>query len=516
MIDWIKSLLDSKSDDPRPSVADQKLLAELNDQLKECEALYRAGAYLCTKTCPERIDRDPESFRELMLDLHRGLLVKVFFEIARCDRKWHAAEREAALILLNHVWGVDVTKDNLARVLRNVADLEKTLEWKSLLGPFVRFPPLNDQVPELHSNIIRIANLVAKADGKVLPSEVRGLRSIESAIEAVLDRRDTDATSRQIRVALAGQEATQIAKTKKAGRRAKRRVASRPDDVTEEDRKSREEMLAEAMGELNQLIGLDTVKTDIRHLANFLKIEKERARHDLPQTQISLHTIFRGNPGTGKTTVARILARIFGGLGILEKGHTIETDRSGLVAGYAGQTGPKVNDRVDEALDGILFVDEAYSLVAESGDDPFGTEAVQVLLKRMEDDRARLVAVLAGYPDPMDRMLRSNPGLSSRFQRTFDFNDYTTDELVQIFQAMCRKNHYALPESAENKLRSVFQVQVDRRDKHFGNGRLARNIFEQAIRRMANRIVEIAPLTRKLLTTLHADDIEMIDMPGLT
>ena len=185
MIDWIKSLLNSKSDDSSPSVADQQLLAELKDQLKECEALYRAGAWLCIKTCPEKIERAPENFRELMLDLHRGLLVKVFVEIAKCDRKWHAAEREAALILLNHVWGVDVTKDNLDQVLRSVADLEETLEWKSLLGPFVRLPPLTDQIAELHSNVIRIANLVAKADGRVLPSEVRGLKSIESASRGV-------------------------------------------------------------------------------------------------------------------------------------------------------------------------------------------------------------------------------------------------------------------------------------------------------------------------------------------
>jgi len=273
-------------------------------------------------------------------------------------------------------------------------------------------------------------------------------------------------------------------------------------------------MLAEAMAELDQLVGIENVKNDIRQLVSFLKIQAERQRHQLPQTQVTLHTVFRGNPGTGKTTVARILGRILGGLRILEQGHTIETDRSGLVAEYAGQTGPKVNKRVDEALHGVLFVDEAYSLVAESGDDPFGTEAVQVLLKRMEDDRERLVVVLAGYNQPMERMLCSNPGLSSRFQRAFDFRDYNADELVEIFQRMCKKSQYVLPEATRKKLHAGFQSLVDRRDEHFGNGRLARNLFEHAIQRMASRIVEVAPLTRELLTNLHPGDISIADVVG--
>ena len=194
---------------------------------------------------------------------------------------------------------------------------------------------------------------------------------------------------------------------------------------------------------------------------------------------------------------------------ILEKGHTVETDRSGLVAEYAGQTGPRVNKRVNEAADGVLFIDEAYSLIAARGDDPFGEEAVQVLLKRMEDDRERLVVVLAGYPRPMRRMLRSNPGLSSRFQRTFDFPDYTADELVQIFECMCKKNRYVLAQSARERLRAGFQSLVDRRDEHFGNGRLARNLFEDAVRRLANRIVEISPITRELLTRLEPEDVHI-------
>jgi SpoVK/Ycf46/Vps4 family AAA+-type ATPase len=249
------------------------------------------------------------------------------------------------------------------------------------------------------------------------------------------------------------------------------------------------------------------LKQDIHELVNFLKVQQQRQAHQLPQSNISLHTVFLGNPGTGKTSVARILSRLFAGLRILQSGHTIETDRAGLVAEFAGQTGPKVNKRVDESLDGLLFIDEAYSLVAESGDDPFGSEAVQVLLKRMEDDRERLVVVLAGYPGPMDRMLRSNPGLCSRFQRTFEFPDYKPDELLQIFEGMCEKGQYTLTGSARDTVRNVLEAAFEGRDEYFGNGRMVRNLFERTISRMANRVVEIAPITRSLLSTLQPEDV---------
>jgi SpoVK/Ycf46/Vps4 family AAA+-type ATPase len=223
--------------------------------------------------------------------------------------------------------------------------------------------------------------------------------------------------------------------------------------------------------------------------------------------------VFTGNPGTGKTTVARLIGRILGAMGILAKGHLIETDRSGLVASYVGQTAPQTNKRIDESLDGVLFIDEAYSLVPEKGDDPYGAEAVQILLKRMEDNRDRLVIVLAGYPEPMDRLIQSNPGLSSRFNRYFTFPDYTASEMCRIFHAMCRKNQYELPPPVRVKLLLGFQHLLGERDEHFGNGRLARNVFEQSIGRLANRISGIAPLTRELLTTFDPQDIAMDGVP---
>lgn len=224
--------------------------------------------------------------------------------------------------------------------------------------------------------------------------------------------------------------------------------------------------------------------------------------------------VFTGNPGTGKTSVARILGRIFGAMGVLEKGHLVETDRSGLVAEYIGQTGPKANKKIDEALGGVLFIDEAYSLVAKQGDDPFGHEAVQTLLKRSEDDREHLVVILAGYPDEMRTLLESNPGLTSRFSRQMHFDDYTPLELSRIFGAMCNQNHYRL--SPQTRAKAIFGMTALHRlrDRHFGNGRAVRNLFEQAIRRMANRIADIEHLSQHELTLLEAADVEFKELPA--
>jgi hypothetical protein len=200
-------------------------------------------------------------------------------------------------------------------------------------------------------------------------------------------------------------------------------------------------------------------------------------------------------------------------MGILAMGHLVETDRSGLVAQYAGQTGPRTNKKIDEALDGILFIDEAYSLVADEGDDPYGREAVQTLLKRMEDDRHRLVVILAGYPQPMAALLRSNPGLSSRFSTHLDFADYQPAELGRIFQSLCDKNRYQAPAATQARLLLGFRWLYEHRDEHFGNGRTVRNVFELAIRRLANRIAGITPITAELLTVLKPEDIELPGVP---
>ena len=279
------------------------------------------------------------------------------------------------------------------------------------------------------------------------------------------------------------------------------------------EEKNPEQRLAEARQKLDRLIGLEGIKNQIESLTNFLAMDRHRTQLGLPTTRPSLHMAFVGNPGTGKTTVARIVAEIYGALGVLSSGHLVETDRSGLVAEFAGQTGPKTNAKIDEALDGVLFIDEAYSLVDESGQDAYGREAVQTLLKRMEDQRDRLVVILAGYPNEMNRMIRSNPGLSSRVGTILHFEDYDPESLCRIFALIAGKAAYELPPATRRRLLRGFAHLFFHRDRHFGNGRTCRNTFERSVRRLANRVAEANAITRELLITLEPHDIEI---PGLS
>ncbi|MGS2760987.1 DUF4236 domain-containing protein [Sinomicrobium sp. M5D2P9] len=266
------------------------------------------------------------------------------------------------------------------------------------------------------------------------------------------------------------------------------------------------ETLDEVLQELNDLIGLHEVKAEINTLINFIKVQKARERSGLQSSSISCHIVFTGNPGTGKTTVARIVARIYKHLGILTGGHLVETDRSGLVAGYTGQTAVKVNNTVNSALSGILFIDEAYALVGENKDD-FGKEAVATLIKRMEDERDKLVVVLAGYPGEMANFIETNPGFKSRFNRYIHFPDYTPGELYDIFMSKCQKLDYYLTEEATTKLKMVLETAYVARDKSFGNGRFVRNVFEKTLEQQANRIAREPNLTKEILTTITDTDI---------
>lgn len=260
---------------------------------------------------------------------------------------------------------------------------------------------------------------------------------------------------------------------------------------------------------LNDLIGLSSVKEEITKLANFIKIQQVRESKGLKTPDISYHCVFTGNPGTGKTTVARIMASIYKDLGILKKGHLVETDRSGLVAEYVGQTAVKTNKIIDSALDGVLFIDEAYSLVQGAKED-FGQEAISTLLKRMEDDRNRLIVILAGYGSEMKIFIDSNPGLQSRFNRYIHFLDYTANELKQIFLLNSEKNQYILDDEALEKLEEIMCSAVEHKDKNFGNARFVRNLFEKSIQNQAMRLSSQPNITEEILSKLEARDLSNV------
>jgi len=259
------------------------------------------------------------------------------------------------------------------------------------------------------------------------------------------------------------------------------------------------------MGELYSLVGLTTVKEDVESLRNLIKIQALRAEQGLPNSPVSYHCVFTGNPGTGKTTVARIVAGVYKELGLLKKGHLVETDRSGLVGEYVGQTAPKTNAKIDEALDGVLFIDEAYSLLG--GENDYGAEAIATLLKRMEDDRKRLVVILAGYTDEIKGFIDSNPGLQSRFNRYIHFCDYSSEELMDIFKLNLKKSHYKIKRDAFELLQYKINETVAHKDKNFGNARYVRNIFERIIQNQANRLARLSSIDSSELSLITRDDI---------
>lgn len=479
-----------------------RLCQEAESIILEGQRLYEecSGVYL--KASPKAVEK-PLEFKSQLQDLFRGLVLKIVHGIVLADRKLSSRELTLCRHILAKLWHRPFTDENVKTVLINHVEQEP-YRWEDLLWPFQKLPAFHDRLVELEPLVMRLAQILRRANSGNSEPETRYLRWLHSELQRVLhpiradvmDEPEPSASSQGKR-SVAQQVKSSVAKED----------FSKPLPVPTEliD-------LDELLSELESLIGLASVKRDVKELVHFLGMQRQREKHGLPVTKISLHAIFSGNPGTGKTTVARLYGKLLGALGLLKKGHLVETDRGGLVAEYAGQTASKTAAKFDEAIDGVLFIDEAYSLVND-GEDPYGAEAVQTLLKRMEDQRDRIVVILAGYPEPMEDLLNTNPGLASRFGRTLQFADYSPVELCRIFSTFCQRDHYVLPSSTRASLIDGFTWHWQQRNERFGNGRLARNLFEASLRRLATRLATIKSVTKSHLITLEAADLVWDEIP---
>ena len=473
--------------------------------LRELNRSTRCRNILSRLPGMDNIGRDGDTFT-----VNQRLAVMVYCDLRDCFRRLGYDEGRlsglsgigyAMMIMLLIKKNGDLhlfdQRDTAQKLLKIIGDLkhtttvefdiqghEKEFRFGFLLGTV---NGEREWVQRYATHLYRWASLIAKADGTITPEE-------SAALAAIMEMKESKPAGN---VKISGGENTSRA----------RDLGAEGSTERDERRMNQEEKCeGDAFAELDKLIGLAPVKGEVRMLANFIAIQQKRKRSGLKAAPISYHCVFTGNPGTGKTTVARILADVYRQMGILKKGHLVETDRSGLVGEYVGHTAVKTNKVIDSALDGVLFIDEAYTLV-QGGQNDYGGEAIATLLKRMEDDRDRLVVILAGYTAEMKRFIDSNPGLQSRFNRYIQFPDYTAEELAKIFFLTAEKSQYNCDEDVKASIVDVMKMAVETKDKNFGNGRYVRNLFEKEIQRQAVRLSTLARVNTEMLSELTLHDL---------
>jgi Cdc6-like AAA superfamily ATPase len=462
------------------------------EMAQEAASSFRKTKDDFLRRCAEASDLPPDiqEFCQNMSKKFFWFMQLLLCRIASADAPLNARETTVINLLLGQSYQIEFlrlflknTKDeDVLPMLRVLTDLAMQLAANEAEGDY---DPQADPIVKCFESM---GQVILAADDDVNPKELAYFSKITDTLHSNAAKLDA-----RLKMSLSGAEDAEPSNNK---------------DTSKPDKDAAPQTIEKCIAQLHSLVGMASIKREVETLINVAKVFTIRKQRGLPVPDVSFHMVFSGNPGTGKTTVARIIAHVYGCLGLLKKGQLVEVDRSGLVANYVGQTATKTKKVIETAIGGVLFIDEAYALANNSGED-FGHEAIEVLLKAMEDHRDELVVIVAGYGNKMSAFLASNPGLRSRFPRDISFPDYSGDELCEIFTLTANQNKYAVSEDAAAVLKVDFEKIVQNKGPDFANARDVRNIFERAISMQANRIGSLTSIDDVELTAITTQDINL-------